>query len=349
VKILELESSKGWGGQEKRTVRLNSHLEYQIFWGVEEDSELFKRKDKIKGEFFDIKLNKIYNIFTIFKLAFFVRKNFIDLIVTHSGKDAWIGNFVSMLTGVPVIRVRHLIMPIKSPKSYNLSTKVVCVSKQVKEYLKSKGVKEEKLEVIYTGIDTDKFIPEIKKDFKKEWGIKDEVVVGIVAVLRSQKRHMDLLEAIKTIDNIKLIIVGEGPQRRNIENFIKNNNLENKVIMMGHREDVDLILPNFDIFVLPSREEALGTSLLEAQSAGVCALGSRVGGIPECIKENHTGLLFEPLNPQDLKEKLQILVNDKDLREQFSNNAREFIVKNFSVEKMVKNTKKLYERVVDEE
>jgi len=349
VKILELESSKGWGGQEKRTVRLNSYLDYEIFWGVEEDSELFKRQQEIKGKFFSVKLNKIYNIFTIFKLAFFVRKNFIDLIVTHSGKDAWIGNFVSILTGVPVIRVRHLIMPIKSPKSYNLSTKVVCVSKQVKEYLKSKGVKEEKLEVIYTGIDTNKFTPEIKKDFKKEWGIKDEVVVGIVAVLRSQKRHIDLLEAIKTIDNIKLVIVGEGPQRRNIENFIKNNNLENKVIMMGHREDVDLILPNFDIFVLPSREEALGTSLLEAQSAGVCALGSKVGGIPECIKENHTGLLFEALNPQDLKEKLQILIDDKDLRKKFSSNAREFIVKNFSVEKMVNDTKELYERVVNEE
>ena len=166
MKILELESSKGWGGQEKRTVRLNSYLDYEIFWGVEEDSELFKRQQEIKGKFFSVKLNKIYNILTIFKLAFFVRKNFIDLIVTHSGKDAWIGNFVSILTGVPVIRVRHLIMPIKSPKSYNLSTKVVCVSKQVKEYLKSKGVKEEKLEVIYTGIDTNKFTPEIKKDFK---------------------------------------------------------------------------------------------------------------------------------------------------------------------------------------
>ena len=103
-----------------------------------------------------------------------------------------------------------------------------------------------------------------------------------------------------------------------IENFIKNNNIENRVIMMGYREDIELILPNFDIFVLPSKEEALGTSLLEAQSAGVCALGSRVGGIPECIKENHTGLLFEPLNPQDLKEKLQTLVNNKNLREQFN-------------------------------
>ena len=61
MKILELESSKGWGGQEKRTVRLNSYLDYEIFWGVEEDSELFKRQQEIKGKFFSIKLKHILN------------------------------------------------------------------------------------------------------------------------------------------------------------------------------------------------------------------------------------------------------------------------------------------------
>jgi len=350
MRILELESSKGWGGQEKRTVRLNNNLgnDFKIFWAVEKDSELYKKRKEINGEFYTFKLNKIYNIFTIFSLVKFVKKHNIDIISTHSGKDAWIGNIVSKLTNIPVIRVRHLLTPVKSPKSYNLATKVVCVSQQVKEYLKSIGVKEDKLEVIYTGIDTDKFIPR-EKILKKEWNIKEnEIVVGIVAVLRKAKRHIDLIKAIKDIENAKLVIVGSGPQEKNIKNYIIENNLENKVIMLGHREDINLILPNFDIFVLPSNMEALGTAILEAESCGVPVIGSRVGGIPECIKENYTGLLFETQNVEELREKLKELIENSEKRKKFSKNARKFIIDNFSTQKMVEKTINLYKRIINE-
>jgi N-acetyl-alpha-D-glucosaminyl L-malate synthase BshA len=351
MRILELESSKGWGGQEKRTVRLSNNLsdEFEVFWGVERESELFKRKKEIRGEFFDFELNKIYNLKTIFNLVKFVKENKIDIISTHSGKDAWIGNIVGKLTGTKVIRTRHLLTEIKGPFSYNLSDRVVCVSKQVKEYLESKGVKKEKLEVIYTGIDTEKFKPFSEYSLKQEFNInKDTVVIGIVAVLRAAKRHIDLLEAIKTIDNVKVVIIGNGPQEKNIKKFIKENNLENKVLMLGHREDVDKILPNFDIFVLPSNLEALGTALLEAQSCGVPVVASRVGGIPECVNEGKTGFLFEKENIADLREKLLKLIENKNLREEFSKNARKWIENNFSTEKMVKDTEKLYERILSE-
>jgi glycosyltransferase involved in cell wall biosynthesis len=350
MKILEMESSKGWGGQEKRTVRLNNNLgkDYEIFWAVEKNSKLYKRRDEINGEFFTFKLNKIYNLFTIFSLVSFIKKHKIDIISTHSGKDAWIGNIVSKLTNTPVIRVRHLLTPVKSAKSYNMSTKVVCVSEQVREYLKSIGVEENKLEVIYTGIDTNKFIPK-EKTLKKEWNIEEnEIVVGIVAVLRSAKRHIDLIKAIKDIKNAKLVIVGNGPQEDNIKKFIKENSLENKVIMLGHREDIDTILPNLDIFVLPSNMEALGTAILEAESCGIPAIGSRVGGIPECIKENETGLLFETENIEELREKLTELINNPEKREKFGKSARELIIKNFSTSKMVEDTKTLYKRVINE-
>jgi N-acetyl-alpha-D-glucosaminyl L-malate synthase BshA len=351
IRILELESSKGWGGQEKRTVRLNNNLsdDFEIFWGVERESELFKKQKDIRGEFFDFKLNRIYNLKTIFSLVKFVRKNKIDIISTHSGKDAWIGNIVGKLTGIKVIRTRHLLTKIKGPMSYNLSDKVVCVSKQVKDYLKSEGVKKEKLEVIYTGIDTQKFKPFSDYDIRKEFNISDDtVIIGIVAVLRAAKRHIDLLEAVKDLDNVKVVIVGNGPQEKNIKNFIKENNLEDKVLMLGHREDVDKILPNFDIFVLPSNLEALGTALLEAQSCGVPVVASRVGGIPECVNEGKTGLLFEKENVADLREKLLKLIENKNLREEFSKNARKWIEDNFSTQKMVKDTENLYKRVLSE-
>jgi len=349
MKILEIEYSKGWGGQEKRTQRLINHLsdEFKVFFVAQPDSEIVKHKDEIKAEIIPLKMGQIYNPLTILKLAWIVRKNEIDIISTHSGKDAWLGAIVGKITDTPVVRTRHLLTKINSPKSYNLSTITIAVSKSVEKYLKSRGVKN--TTTIYTGIDTNLYKPNNLKKLKKEYNISDDtIVIGIVAVLRAAKRHKDLIQAISQINkNIKLIIVGDGPQWENIQNLIKENNLEDKVIMTGRRDDVAEILSDFDIFVLPSKEEALGTSILEASSAGVAVIGSRVGGIPECVNEKHNGLLFEAENVEDLKEKLLTLIDDKEKLNFYKQNARKFIIDNFSVDKMVNDTEKLYHKLTE--
>jgi glycosyltransferase involved in cell wall biosynthesis len=348
LNILEIEYSKGWGGQEKRTIRLINNLDknkYKVFFVAQPDSNIVKHQDEIDAKIIPLKMGQIYNIWTILKLAFLVRKYHIDIISTHSGKDAWLGAIVGKITDVPVIRTRHLLTKINSPKSYNLSTITIAVSKQVENYLKSRGVKTVK--TIYTGIDTELYKPNELHKLRKKFNIdKDTIIIGIVAVLRAAKRHKDLIEAVSKIDkNVKLFIVGDGPQRENLEKLIKEKNLSDKVIMTGQRDDVPEILSDFDIFVLPSREEALGTSILEASSCGVPVIGSRVGGIPECVKEDKNGLLFEAMNVDDLKEKLLTLINDKEKLNFYKKNARKFIKENFSVEKMVNETEKLYDEL----
>lgn len=348
INILEMESSRGWGGQEKRTVRLVNHLpnnEYKIFWAVEEDSILYKKKNEINADFFTVKLNKIYNLKTIFTLCRFVKKNNIDIISTHSGKDAWIGNIVGLLTHTKVVRVRHLIVPVK-PFSYNLATKVITVSNQVKEYLLSAGVKKEKLVNIYTGVDTQKFSDKIVYDLREELNIpQDTKLIGCVAVLRAAKRHKELIQTFSKIElDAKLIIVGDGPMKEEINQTIIEYNMSDKVIMLGHRDDVDKILPNFDLFVLASRHEALGTSLLEAQSCGVPVIASNVGGIPEALKDGETGYLFDDFDM--LERQLNNILVDESKLSKFKSNARSFILKTFSVEKMMEDTKKLYKELV---
>ncbi len=350
INILEMESSKGWGGQEKRTVRLVNNLpkdEYKIYWAVEEDSTLYKKQNEINAEFFTIPLNKIYNLKTIFKLARFVKEKNIDIISTHSGKDAWIGNIVGLISGVKVVRVRHLIVPIKSPASYNLATKVVTVSEQVRCELEDAGVKKQKLQTIYTGIDTKKFSDKKEYDLRDELGISNDTkLVGCVAVLRGAKRHMDLIKTFSKLENInsKLIIVGDGPMKLEIEKTIKQYNMQNKVIMLGHRNDVATLLPNFDLFVLASRHEALGTSLLEAQSCGVPVIASNVGGIPEALDNGNTGLLFDDFSMLELQ--LKELLSDESKLQTMKDNCRKFIVEKFSVEKMMEDTQKLYKELV---
>jgi len=350
IKILEMESSKGWGGQEKRTVRLTSNLsktEYKVFWAVEESSTLYKKRDEINGEFYTYKLDKIYNLKTIFSLVKLVKDKKIDIISTHSGKDAWIGNIVGLLSGVKVVRVRHLIVPIKSPKSYNMATKVVTVSEQVRKELENSGVKKEKLQTIYTGIDTNKFSDNLEYNLKDELDIdEDTKLIGVVAVLRRAKRHKELIETVLRLDlNVKLIIVGDGPQMKNLQNLVDENNAHEKIVLLGHRNDVDKLLPNFDLFVLASEHEALGTSLLEAQSCGVPVIASNVGGIPEALDDGNTGLLFD--NFEILEKQLKELLSDKKRLQIMKNKCRKFIIKKFSVEKMMEDTKKLYKELVN--
>jgi len=351
INILEIEISKGWGGQEKRTVRLVNNLDknrFDIFYVAQPDSIIVKNQKEINATVIPLEMKQSYDIKAIYNLCKIVNKNKIDIISTHSGKDAWLGAIVGKLTNTKVVRVRHLQTPINSTTSYNLSTKVVTVSKQVENYLLNRGVKKEKLQTIYTGIDTNKFIPNSKNILKKELNLdKDTILIGIVAVLRGAKRHKDLIEAISQLtSNVKLVIVGDGPQEKNITKIINEKNMKDRVFMLGHREDIKNILPSFDIFVLPSNMEALGTSILEASSCGIPCIGSKVGGIPECIIDNKTGFLFENQNIVELKEKLEILISDKQLRIQFGKNARDLIVKQFSVNSMVEQTENLYESLV---
>ncbi len=350
IKILEMEISKGWGGQEKRTVRLINNMDknrFDLFYAVQPDSKLYENRSNIEAKVIPLKMKQSYDIKAIFHLCKIVKKYNIDIISTHSGKDAWLGSIVGKITNTKVVRTRHLQTPINSTVSYNLSNKVVAVSKQVENYLKEKGVKKDKLTTIYTGVDTEKFKPGngiLKKELNLD---ENSIIIGIVAVLRNAKRHKDLLEAVSRIDdNIHLVIVGDGPQEQNIKKIILEKNISDRVTMLGHREDVEKILPDFDIFVLPSNMEALGTSILEASSCGVPCIGSRVGGIPECIIDNKTGFLFENQNIDDLKTKLNILIKDKNKREEFAKSARELVLKNFSVSSMVKNTQQLYESLV---
>jgi len=347
VRILEIEYSKGWGGQEKRTIRLINNLsdEFEVFYVAQPDSNIVKHKNEIKAKIIPLKMNQIYNPVTVLNLINIIKKYNIDIISTHSGKDGWLGAIAGKLTNTPIIRTRHLLTKINSPKSYNLSTITVAVSKAVENYLKSMGVKN--TTTIYTGIDTNLYKPNNLKKLRKEFNIsEDTFLIGIVAVLRLAKRHKDLIEAVSKIkENVKLIIIGDGPIWDNLKNLIKEKNLQNKVIMTGRRDDVAEILPDLDLFVLPSKEEALGTSILEASACGVPVVASNVGGIVECVREDKNGLLFESTNVDDLKEKILEMINNKEKYEYFKNNARDFIERNFSIEKMVKDTENLYKRV----
>jgi len=347
IRILELESSKGWGGQEWRTARLARHLdpaEFELYFAVPRDGELYRRRDDIPGHFFPVPLRQTYDLLSLTRLVFLIRKHRINIVCTHSGKDGWLGALAGRITHRPIVRTRHLQTPVKSVASYNLSTRVVCVSNFVRDYLASAGVQREKLLTIHTSIDTERYRPDRPPVLRHELGFGDEtILIGIVAVLREAKQHLSLIEAFARLKtDARLLIIGDGPQRGNIEHFISERGLQDRVLLLGFRSDIPEILPGLDIFVLPSRMEALGTAILEASASGVPVVGSRAGGIPECVIHGETGLLFEPGNVQELYEQLARLARDASLRKTLGMTGRDFIQREYSLSRMVDDTSRLY-------
>lgn len=347
IKVLELESSLGFGGQEHRTQRVINELaksgEFEFYYGLNDGAKSLEKP--INCEFVKFNLKRSYNVLEIFRIARFVRKNGINLIATHSGKDGIIGTIVGLITITPVVRTRHLQTPISNPLSYNLSTHVVAVSNATKSALTQKGVKADKISVIHTGVDTQKYSPNFTHDIKAELGLgSDCVAIGCVAVLRGAKRINLLIKAFaslaKTNPNTALIIAGDGPQMPNLKPLAQKIG---NVYMLGNRDDVASWLGSLDIFVLPSRMEALGTALLEAASCGVACVGARVGGIKEAIKDSKSGLLFD--DEKELEAALKRLCDNERLRKDMGAFGREYVKQGFSIEAMAGKTAKLYKRL----
>ena len=156
---------------------------------------------------------------------------------------------------------------------------------------------------------------------------------------------------IKKFHNARLLIIGDGPEKDNLINLSKKLNLENNVIFTGNIKYQ--LLPEYyatsDIFVLPSiveksgDTEGLGVVLLEAIASATAVVGSDVGGIPDIIRDNETGLLVRQKDPKDIADAILKLLSNNLLRKKLSKNAKEHLKKNYSWVVVSKKFERIYD------
>jgi len=226
---------------------------------------------------------------------------------------------------------------------------IIAVSKAAANSFKRERIKSVRIKVIPVGIDIKVFAP---NDFwrqkkRNELKIKnDEILIGAVGRLDRVKGFDVLLKVFSKIkkenSHLKLAIVGGGGERKNLEKLIKEKNLVKQVSLLGERHDVPKLLNAFDIFVLPSRQEGFGIVLLEAAACKKPIVATRIGGIPEFIKDGFNGLLVEPENPEMLAQKINLLLKSVNLRKKIAENAFKTIV-DFDIKKIAKQYKKIYQ------
>ncbi|MFQ5480319.1 MAG: glycosyltransferase family 4 protein [Thermodesulfobacteriota bacterium] len=354
--ILHTESSSGWGGQENRTFHecqgLKKTFAARVIILCRPESKLRERAQKVGIETRTHRLRASHDLGAIRFITGLIRRERVDVVVTHSGTDSFLAGIAARLSrrGPVVVRTRHLALPITSKSTYSMIPhRVVTVSEYVRKYLvEERGIHSRQVLSIPTGIDLARFNPETTADnFREKEAIPADVpVVGTVAILRRKKGHHVLLEAIpavlKEVPKALFVFAGNGPQTENITRQIKELGIEKNVRLLGLRKDVETVLKGIDLFVLPTFQEALGTSILEASAMRRAVISTRVGGVPEVVRDGVTGLLVKPDNAEELGEAIIRLLKDPELRASMGMEGRKLVEADFSTTRMVEKLYGLY-------
>jgi len=236
----------------------------------------------------------------------------------------------------------------------------VSVSRIISETYIQKGIgKKDNHFTVYSGIELTKFYQARDKvNYKEKYeelGIHTgDFIIGNVARLELRKGHKFLLEVFRNIVEkqkdcpAKLLIIGEGNKREGLENYVKELNLEGKVIFAGYREDVEELMAVMDIFVLTSLREGLPRVLVQAAAVGMPSVVFNVDGVSEIIKDNYNGFLVDVKNLEELENRILQYMNNKELVLLHGRNGREFIKNKWSIKGMVDRIDKIYQKLITE-
>ena len=177
----------------------------------------------------------------------------------------------------------------------------------------------------------------------------DRPIVLCIARLDAQKGHTYLLPAIRDVPNAIFVLVGDGPERASLEAQAASLGIRDRVIFLGHRDDVAELLASCDLLVLPSLYEGLPLSVLEAMAAGKPVVATSVGGTPEAVLDGETGFLVPSRDPTALVRAIQRLLTDARLRRKMGMAGRLRVQRNFSATQMVAGVTQTYEKLLDEQ
>ena len=212
-----------------------------------------------------------------------------------------------------------------------------------------------KIHLVYNGVDLEKYHPGGgNQQIGKEWGVgDDELLVGVVANLIHYKGHLEIVEAAWGLKDkfpgLKFVFVGrDGGMKKQIEQKIAALDMRTRIVLAGSRQDVDRIIPLFDVMVLASHEEGFSNVLLEGMACEVPIVATNVGGSPESVVDGDTGLIVPPRNPKALAEALEKLISDPDLRERLGKAGRRRVKEHFSREKLIRTMDEFYQRITSQ-
>lgn len=287
-----------------------------------------------------------------------------DIVHTHTAKAGMLGRVAARLCGVPVVVHTyhgHVLQGYFSPARTRLfmaierwlaghTSRLLAVSERVKQDLLALGIgRAERFDVLPLGLDLDGFLDaETRRgEFRRELGYTErEILVGIVARLVPIKAHEMFLRAAAAITRrvpaSRFVVVGDGERRADLEALARQLALGDRVRFVGWRGDLQRVYADLDVVVLTSRNEGSPVSLIEAMAAARPVVATRVGGVPDLVKDGQQGLLVPAGDVDALARAIEDVVSSPDRGRAMGEAGRKRVYPAFTAERLIADLDRLY-------
>ncbi|MFH1541224.1 MAG: glycosyltransferase [Elusimicrobiota bacterium] len=349
--ILHIDFEKTWrGGQQQlfwlvEGLNIKGHSNFVV---CQPKSAMHQKLVENGFNFFTVNMLFELNPIAIYKTAKIIDKIKPDAVHLHSAHAHSIGLLASKISKYKpkIVSSRRVDFHIKSSLKYNNVNRIIAISEWVKKILLDDKIIDEKISVVHSGVNLSRFENVYGDGLYEEFKIKkSDKIVGIVASLAPHKDHINFLTAAalikEKIPEVKFLIVGDGELKNKLIKLAIKLGIADSIIFTGFRNDIPQLLTIFNVFVLSSYLEGLCTSLIDAMASGVPIIATAVGGVGELVVNDINGLLVPPRNPKALAVAVISVLENEDIRRKFIVNGKEKS-KNFSKEKMVERTEKVY-------
>jgi glycosyltransferase involved in cell wall biosynthesis len=359
MRILHTESSCGWGGQEIRIldeVQGMSSRGHEVAIVAPRESRIYEAALG-RGLRIDALPIAAKDLGALLAMRRWLKAHPVDVVNSHSSTDSWLVALAcATLAHAPaLVRTRHIsaAIPDNFPTRwlYRSATRHIVTTGEAlrMQLVRESGISPERVTSVPTGIDSAHFIPGERDAARRSTGLPSgRRLIGIVATLRSWKGHRYLIEALRGLpSDIGLVIVGDGPQRRNIESMIRDLGVDERVWLAGNRQDVRPWLQSFDVFALPSyANEGVPQALVQAMLCGLPCVTTAIGSIGEIARDGETAVIVRAEDAADLRRGLETVLADPGLRRQLGERARTHCAENLGVKKMLERMEAVFESVL---
>lgn len=366
MKILQISSAKNFGGGEKHLVDLAFGLKnrgHEVFLAVPNGSPITEKSENFPEEnILRVKIKNSSDILAAVKIAKFIKQNKIEIVHTHAAKDYLPASVaVRIAKTAKLVLTRHVLFPMKRTQKFALSnvSKVIAVSSGVEASLK-KIFPKEKIVKIPNGIETEKWSAADKEKLFREFRFLhnipfDAMLVGTIGELKRLKGQQDFVlaanEISKKLPETHFVIVGADNSfkkdfRRELKRLVKIFDLEDKFLFLDWVEDTAPLLAATDVFVSASHSESFGLAILEAMASGKAIVATETDGAKELLENGKNGKLVPVQKPLELAAAIEEFLSEENMREVFGKSAKKIAEENFSLEKMIEKTEKVYQSVL---
>ena len=362
IPILHLNDASSWRGGEKQTYYLALNLQrkgYRVFCICQKDSLLHQRLIEVDVPVFPIKMRSELDVFAAYKISQIARGMRVGILHMHTAHSHTLGlisnYFYRCRLNIVSRRVDFRIKQnIFNRMKYHFPDKFISVSNAIRDILIDDGIPGEKVTTVYSGVDLTRYqgieTSYLTDEFSHISDFKNRIKLINVAALTPQKDQETLIRAIDRLvkhnRDIVLFIVGDGELRGRLLSLRDELGLNDYIFFTGFRDDAINLIKFFDIFVMSSRLEGLGTSLIDAMALSKPIIATSTGGVPELIDNGINGILMERKNSQALADAILHLINNRGLQERISEGACKK-AQNFSINDTVSQTIDVYNSFIE--